>query len=408
MRIRRKNRLIGLMCAVLLLLAVTGFTHSSATGSTAFVMYVNGYQVGVLSSAARGLIYFDQVVSGVEQSADGEIHIHGDVHFKEVTAINPIITAKDRIQEAIESALDIRYEAYAITIGRQPIAFVHTFQEGMQVLEALMAPYAELAASSLMEIHIQQPTSILMETVPSDSISTYEQALEILKEQVAAQRLVVSTTERISETVSIPFETEIREDRTLDRGKTRVLQQGRSGRRERIYTVTRHNGEEKERILMSDTIVREPLSHIEVKGTRAPAPAPAPTTSRGTARGSEIVAFAREQLGKPYRYGEAGPNAFDCSGFTTYAFRQFGISLPRTSASQGRAGHAVSKSDLMIGDLVLFKTSPRDTRIGHVGIYIGGGKFIHAASGSNLQVRIDSLNSNFYLSVYVTARRVLN
>jgi cell wall-associated NlpC family hydrolase len=408
MRTRRINPLIGLLGAVLLILASTGFAFTSAGRRTAFAMYVNGQQVGVLPTAARGLVYFDQVMASVEQSAGGRVQIRGDVRFREVTAIQQAMTSEQTLVATIEKALEIRYEAYAILIGSQHAAYVRTFQEGAQALQALMATYAELAASSLAEIHIQQPTNILLEWVPSESISTGVQALEILKALAASNQLVVTTTERISETASIPFETEIREDRTLAQGGTRVLQQGRSGRRERIYSVTRHNGTETDRILLTDTIIREPVVHIKVRGTRAPAPAAATTTSRGTARGSEIVAFAREHLGKPYRYGSAGPDAFDCSGFTTYVFRHFGISLPRTSAGQGSAGRAVSKSDLMIGDLVLFKTSPRDSRIGHVGIYIGGGNFIHAASGSSRSIQIDALNSDFYLSVYVTARRVLS
>ena len=86
---------------------------------------------------------------------------------------------------------------------------------------------------------------------------------------------------------------------------------------------------------------------------------------------NNVVAYAYKFLGKPYIWGASGPNAFDCSGFTAYVYKAFGVSLPHQSGSQYGYGQAVSKSNLAQGDLLFFNTYGS---ISHVGIYIGGGK----------------------------------
>jgi len=133
--------------------------------------------------------------------------------------------------------------------------------------------------------------------------------------------------------------------------------------------------------------------------------------SRAAERGSSasiarILDAAHREIGKPYVYAAAGPNAYDCSGFTYYIFKnELGITLPRTSYSQGSAGVKVEKSQLVPGDLVFFNTTGRG--ISHVGLYIGDGNMIHASSGKR-QVRIDNINSGYYSQRYVTGRRVIN
>jgi peptidoglycan DL-endopeptidase CwlO len=98
----------------------------------------------------------------------------------------------------------------------------------------------------------------------------------------------------------------------------------------------------------------------------------APAASSGS-RGARALAFARAQLGKPYRYASAGPNSYDCSGLTYAAWKSVGVSLPRSSRSQYGVGSYVSRSNLQLGDLVFFY-SP----ISHVALYAGNGTVIHA------------------------------
>jgi cell wall-associated NlpC family hydrolase len=103
------------------------------------------------------------------------------------------------------------------------------------------------------------------------------------------------------------------------------------------------------------------------------------------AQSATVLTWACGELGKPYSWGAAGPNAYDCSGFTMSAFAQVGISLPHSSQAQSGYGTPVSRSELRPGDLV-FNFSP----ISHVGIYIGGGRLIAAPSAGDV-VKIQSL-----------------
>jgi cell wall-associated NlpC family hydrolase len=93
-----------------------------------------------------------------------------------------------------------------------------------------------------------------------------------------------------------------------------------------------------------------------------------------TSKGEKALAFAKKQLGEKYRYGAAGPNAWDCSGLTMKAWKAAGKSLPHNAKAQYKKGKKVSKSSLKKGDLVFFYSGPS-----HVGIYAGGGKIIHAS-----------------------------
>ena len=130
------------------------------------------------------------------------------------------------------------------------------------------------------------------------------------------------------------------------------------------------------------------------------------TDSTEITKGSEIVAYAMQFEGCPYVYGAAGPKSFDCSGLTKYVYAHFGYTLNRSASDQWYNGAAVSKSELQPGDLVLFNSGNRNKNATHVGIYIGGGEFIHAST-STTGVIISDLNSNYYTSVYVGARRIV-
>lgn len=118
-----------------------------------------------------------------------------------------------------------------------------------------------------------------------------------------------------------------------------------------------------------------------------------------------VLNLAYSKIGSPYVWGAEGPNSFDCSGFTSYVFRNAaGVSLPRTSSAQSGYGRTVSKSNLQAGDLVFFNTSGKG--VSHVGIYVGGGNMIHSPS-SGKTVSVTSINSSYYSSRFVTAKRVL-
>lgn len=151
----------------------------------------------------------------------------------------------------------------------------------------------------------------------------------------------------------------------------------------------------------------------------APIPAPAPKVAKAdpapvttddvikeiAGSNNELLKKALTYRGVRYRWGGTSRSSgVDCSGFTSSVFASQGIKLPRTSIEQSQIGKAVSKADLKAGDLVFFRTG-RSYRVNHVGIYVGEGKFIHAATGAG-HVMVSSLGEKYYLRCYAMARRV--
>ena len=126
-----------------------------------------------------------------------------------------------------------------------------------------------------------------------------------------------------------------------------------------------------------------------------------------SATGEAVVTLAATYLGRPYRYGASGPDAFDCSGFTSYIYRQFGVSLNRSAADQLLYnGTSVAYSDLQKGDLVFFKEFGASVAATHVGLYVGNGQFIHASS-SGSDVKYSALSNGWFSARYVGAKRVI-
>jgi cell wall-associated NlpC family hydrolase len=124
------------------------------------------------------------------------------------------------------------------------------------------------------------------------------------------------------------------------------------------------------------------------------------STPRASSRGARVASIATRYLGIPYRWGGSSPSTgFDCSGFVMYLYRQVGVSLPHNAAMQYRHGRAVSRGSLRRGDVVFFN------RLGHNGIYLGGGRFIHSPSTGDV-VKISRLDEGWYGSRYVGARRL--
>lgn len=133
--------------------------------------------------------------------------------------------------------------------------------------------------------------------------------------------------------------------------------------------------------------------------TKSNTDAPVSTTTNTSTSGSSVVSYAKQFLGYKYIYGGTTTSGFDCSGFTQFVYKNFGVMLNRTAAAQYSNGTSVT--NLQSGDLVMFGKSG----INHVGIYIGGNTFIHSANPSR-GVTTDTLASGYYKTNYVGARRI--
>lgn len=117
--------------------------------------------------------------------------------------------------------------------------------------------------------------------------------------------------------------------------------------------------------------------------------------------GDTVADIALDYIGVPYVWGGTSPSGFDCSGFTSYTYKQAGVTLPRTAADQYTKGQAVSKSNLTEGDLVFFSTYKAGAS--HVGIYLSDNKFVHASSKG---VKISSLTESYYANSYIGSKRI--
>jgi peptidoglycan DL-endopeptidase CwlO len=152
---------------------------------------------------------------------------------------------------------------------------------------------------------------------------------------------------------------------------------------EQQAAIAGHDGEERAAVAGHDGEERASRSQ-----ERAAVPAPAPVAADSNAAQTAIDA-AMAQRGKPYVWAAGGPNSFDCSGLTAYAFRAAGINLPHSSRMQSQMGQPVSRDELQPGDLVFFY-SP----VSHVGIYIGNGQMVHAPTSGDV-VKVAPLMSGF-------------
>ena len=137
----------------------------------------------------------------------------------------------------------------------------------------------------------------------------------------------------------------------------------------------------------------EPVHYADYEGTYAT-----------STLAEDIIAHSYTYLGTPYRYGGTSYSGIDCSGFTMKVFAKFGISLPHGASDQYALSTHVTTAERAPGDLVFFNTS--GSGIGHVGIYLGGGQFIHASSSRG--VIISSLYESYYARTYLFAGRIIN
>jgi len=119
-----------------------------------------------------------------------------------------------------------------------------------------------------------------------------------------------------------------------------------------------------------------------------------------------IVMEAFAQVGKPYRYGGNGPDAFDCSGLVRHAYRAGGVETPRTTATLFTSGESIEARDAEPGDLFFYRIDHRRAGPSHVVVYLGDGQGIHAPSSGGA-IRAVNLNLPYFAQRYVGARRLL-
>lgn len=128
------------------------------------------------------------------------------------------------------------------------------------------------------------------------------------------------------------------------------------------------------------------------------------TTTKTSSKGQDVANYVKQFVGCKYVYGGSTPKGFDCSGLTMYVYKKYGINLSHSATAQSKVGTKVERANLQPGDLVFFRNYRTNTGIGHVGIYIGNNKFVHAST-EKTGVITSSLTGS-YSTRFVTARRM--
>lgn len=215
------------------------------------------------------------------------------------------------------------------------------------------------------------------------------------KEQVAAEQKKIQEDKVIAERILAEKKDE------LQNLQTAFAQQEEKDRQEQLAREEAARQAAAQRAAAAaaarQSSAQQPAAQSSSRSSASSAPSIAVNVP-ASASASSVISYAKQFLGTPYVWGGTTPSGFDCSGFTSYVFRNAaGISLPRVSRDQQRTGTSVSLSQVQPGDLV-FRGSPAY----HVGIYIGGGQYIHAPQTGDV-VKISSFNP----AKFTNARRVL-
>ena len=165
--------------------------------------------------------------------------------------------------------------------------------------------------------------------------------------------------------------------------------------------TSRSNQTDRTQAAQAQTPAATPAPAAQTQAAPAATPAPAASTSKVT--GADVAAYAQQFLGCSYVYAAAGPNSFDCSGLTMYVYKHFGYNLSHSSKVQATQGVKVT-GDLQPGDILVFSNDGK--QVGHVGLYIGNDKFIHASDYST-GVIISNLHDSWNINKYWGARRII-
>jgi len=319
---KRSIAVMVMLCFVFL----TGFTYSDEmeSNTTAYAMYVNDVEVGVLKSAAKGLSIYDEVIKGIEDKYAGQkIYIGAEVYFKEREMHSGLFTDESELAKNIQQAVEVKIDAYAIVVDGEPACFLKTYEEAQEVLERVMNPYRSMVEQSentvLEDIGFKESVEITPETVLYSNIVDVDKAFKIvttgtaevqeyevkegdtlwsiarqhdmrvtdiqaanpdldteiirpgqkLKLQALKSLVTVVTREKVTYTEEIPFNTVTKNTSDLYKGEKKVEQEGQKGEKKIEVYVTKENGVEVSREKIGETVLKQPVDQIELIGTKS-------------------------------------------------------------------------------------------------------------------------------------------
>lgn len=287
-------------------------------------------------------------------------------------------------------------QPHVIKAGGKQIAVVESKAEAEQAVENVKQAYGkssmETTAIVNPAITIEKKEYITGENVKV--LNSVEATKTILEKNSGNNPIFkVHVEQPVVKSETIPYETKEIETDSLEKGERKIETEGVNGSKLVTSKEAMVNGKVVKSEIYTSKVKAEPKKEVVLVGTKEPkaevkkeknsnnkdtSRASSGSKSRAnhvsyaydSARSGSISEYAKSFHGVPYVYGGSTPAGFDCSGFTSYVFRKFGISLPHSSAAQARYGRPVSRSEAKPGDLVVMP--------GHVGIYAGNGMVTHA------------------------------
>ncbi|MGB5823412.1 MAG: NlpC/P60 family protein [Proteocatella sp.] len=361
----------------------------------------NGEHIGYVKTKAEAQLTVNSLNKQIRDEKGEAATYDLNVNFQKGKMADNGFTSNDVMKLNFEQSLDVKMPAYIIKSDNQVIMAVKDEETAQKVLKAVKEPYvikSDSSKISSIRVNFIQDVEILkLNTVSEDKILESHKALAsvnpstgvsrsnltrslVPKTNVALNLIDVKTSYQEIGTVPVAPGVKKVADPTLSQGKTKVKSEGKAGIREVNRMVVMVNGQITQEKVLTQKVIQKATDKIVLYGTKT--------------AGGGVLSIARQYLGVPYRWGGTTPSGFDCSGFTSYVYRQLGVSLPRTSYSQSRSGTSISRSNLQPGDLVY---GP-----GHVGIYVGNGSYIHAPSpGQSVKISPLSQFRNFTHGVRV-------
>ena len=275
-------------------------------------------------------------------------------------------------------------DPWVVMIGEEEAFIVATEEDGKNIIKGVKNAYAT-EGSKVIEATIEPKMKVVEKDLkrgeePPLITETEDAVNQVVASNATAEPMVVVTlTEEVSTEEEIPYETTYEKTSKLYIGEEKVSEKGENGLQTVVTKVTKTNGQVIETVAVSTTVTKEPKTEIVLSGTKRMTASVATDVvnnggvAMGVGSGASVAGYAQQFIGNPYKYGGTSlTSGADCSGFVQSVYAQFGIYLPRSSSAQATVGKAVSYSAAQPGDIICYS--------GHVGIYIGGGKIVHAST----------------------------
>lgn len=288
---------------------------------------------------------------------------------------------------------------YAIVAGDEEIAVLQSKSDAEMVVENVKAKYGK---DNSTETAMISPAVSVVEkeyvTAEAVDVKTIAEATEdiLAQNSTSDPYFTVTVKQPVVKSVEIAYDTKVVKDSDLEKGKEKVVTEGKAGSKLITGESTIVNGKTVSTDVYTEKKVSDPVTKVVKKGTKEEETATVQSTSSNSSSSSSsssykkvsynastssgVVGYAQAFHGVPYVYGGSSPSGFDCSGFTAYVYRAFGVYLPHSSGAQAGYGTPVSASQAKAGDLVVMP--------GHVGIYAGNGYIVHApAPGQSVKTQ---------------------